>query len=162
MTALVRSLAGGRAVRLTRRGFAVFAIRAVAVPLVVALAGCATAAAPVAQSAVPTGRAGETVTVVLTDFSFSPDHITLRADVPVRLRLVNQSSGGHDFSAPGFFASSSFPPGSKAPPGGKIEVDTQQTVEIALTPLMPGNYPVECTHFLHSLFGMTATIEVLA
>jgi plastocyanin len=141
---------------------AAFAIRVAALPLLVALAGCATAAAPVAQSTVPAGSAGKTVAVVLTNFSFSPDHITLRVGVPIRLRLVNQSTGGHDFSAPGFFASSSFPPGSKAPPGGKIEVDTQQAAEIALTPLMPGTYPVECTHFLHSLFGMTATIEVVA
>jgi len=86
----------------------------------------------------------------------------LRVGVPVRLRLVNQSNGGHDFSAPGFFASSNFPPGSKASPGGKIEVGSQQTTEIALTPRVPGTYPVECTHFLHSLFGMTATIDVVA
>jgi plastocyanin len=146
---------------LPRRRFAAFAMRVAALPLVVALTGCATAAAPVAQSTVPAGSAGKTVTVVLTNFSFSPDHITLRVGVPARLRLVNQSTGGHDFSAPGFFASSSFPPGSKAPPGGEIEVGSQRTAEIALTPLMPGTYPVECTHFLHSLFGMTATIEVV-
>jgi len=137
-------------------------MRVAVLPLVVALAGCATRSAPVAQSTVPAGSAGETVAVLLADFSFSPAHITLREGVPVRLRLVNQSTGGHDFSAPKFFAASSFPPGSKAPPGGEIEVGSQQTAEIALTPLVPGTYPVECTHFLHSLFGMTATIEVVA
>jgi plastocyanin len=96
------------------------------------------------------------------DFAFTPAHMTLRVGTPVRLRLVNQSTGGHDFSAPKFFASSSFPPGSTTPAAGAIEVGAQQKVEIVLTPLVRGTYPVECTHFLHSLFGMTATIEVVA
>jgi hypothetical protein len=26
---------------------------------------------------------------------------------------------------------------------------------------MAGSYPVECTHFLHGLFGMTGTIVVV-
>jgi plastocyanin len=106
------------------------------------------------------GIAGETVTVALTDFAFTPDHITLRVGVPIRLHLVNESTGSHDFSAPAFFAASSFSAGSTAPPDGAIEVGSKQTVEIALTPRVPGRYPVECTHFLHSLFGMTATIDV--
>jgi plastocyanin len=99
--------------------------------------------------------------VLLADFSFSPDDITLHAGEPVTLRLVNQSAGGHDFNAPKFFAASSFPAGSMAPAGGGIEVGPKQTVEVALTPRTVGTYPVTCTHFLHSLFGMTATIDVV-
>ncbi len=34
-------------------------------------------------------------------------------------------------------------------------------MDIVLTPRAPGTYKVECTHFLHSLFGMTATIVVI-
>ncbi len=118
--------------------------------------------APVAQLNVPAGNASDVVTVVLTNFAFTPARVALRAGVPIRLRLVSQSDGGHDFSAPAFFAKSSFPTGSTAPTGGAIEVGSQQTVEIALTPLVPGSYAVECTHFLHSLFGMTATIDVVS
>lgn len=110
----------------------------------------------------PASDAAQTVTVALANFAFTPDHITLRVGVPVRLRLVNQSDGGHDFSAPAFFAASNFAAGSTAPAGGKIEVDSHQTVEVALTPRVPGSYPVECTHFLHSMFGMTATIQVVS
>lgn len=130
-------------------------------PIVVALAGCAKPAIPIAQQTAPAGNVPATITVVLTDFAFAPDHIRLQAGVPVLLHLVNQSKGGHDFSAPKIFASSRFPPGSTAPPDGRIEVGSQQAVEVALTPTAPGTYPVECTHFLHSLFGMTATIEVV-
>jgi uncharacterized cupredoxin-like copper-binding protein len=34
-------------------------------------------------------------------------------------------------------------------------------VELLLTPVVPGTYRLACTHFLHSLFGMTGTIEVV-
>jgi hypothetical protein len=33
-------------------------------------------------------------------------------------------------------------------------------VEIALVPRAPGKYRLECTHFLHSLFGMHGLVEV--
>ena len=145
-----------------RRSLAAAALRIAVVLLVVVVAGCGPRAEPVAQPAVPASDAAQTITIVLTDFAFTPDHVTLQAGVPVRLRLVNQSDGGHDFSAPAFFAASSFPAGSMAPAGGKIEVGAHQTAEVALTPNVPGNYPVECTHFLHSLFGMTATIQVVS
>ncbi len=129
--------------------------------LVFTVAGCAPATtAPSARLTAPATEAPGTLTILLTDFAFSPDHITLRTGEPIRLRLVNQSSGGHDFSAPTFFAASSFPAGSMAPAGGAIEVGSKQTVEITLTPRKAGTYSVECTHFLHSLFGMTATIKV--
>jgi plastocyanin len=146
--------------RLPKRGLLASALRITLFPLVCFLAGCGTSPHPVAQSTVP--AAGASVTVVLADFSFSPSHLTLRAGVPIRLRLVNQSGGGHDFSAPKFFAASSFPAGSAAPPDGAVEVGSHQTVELALTPRDPGTYPVVCTHFLHELFGMTATIDVVS
>jgi plastocyanin len=103
----------------------------------------------------------QTVTIRLSNFSFQPDHLRLRAGVPVHLRLVNASGGGHDFSAPAFFAASSYFAGSAAPPEGTIDVAGKTTAEISLVPRRPGTYQVECTHFLHSLFGMTATIDVV-
>ena len=54
----------------------------------------------------------EIITVRLSNFAFEPEHLRLKAGVPVRLRLVNESNGGHDFSAPTFFATSTFLPGS--------------------------------------------------
>src|SRR3954447_25816868 len=102
----------------------------------------------------------ETVTVRLSNCAYDPDHLRLRANVPVRLRLVNDSSGRHDFSAPAFFAASTYPPGSSAPPDGDISVGSDETVELAVVPRNPGSYPLRCTHFLHSLFGMHGTIEV--
>jgi uncharacterized cupredoxin-like copper-binding protein len=106
------------------------------------------------------GAAVQTVTVTLSNFAFEPEHLRLKAGVPVRLRLVNDSSGAHDFSAPAFFAASSFPPGTSAPKDGDIDVAGHDTVEINLIPRTAGTYRLKCTHFLHGLFGMHGSIEV--
>ncbi len=103
----------------------------------------------------------QTITIRLSNFAFEPDHLRLRAGVPIRLRLVNVSGGGHDFSAPGFFAASAYFAGSAPPPDGRIDVPGKSAAEISVVPERPGTYQVECTHFLHSLFGMTATIDVV-
>jgi uncharacterized cupredoxin-like copper-binding protein len=136
-------------------------VRLVILPLIVALAGCS--AQPPARSGAATApvSGGETVTVLLSNFSFDPEHIRLQAGRPIRLRLVNESDGGHNFSAPAFFTASSFPPGSSPPTDGTIEVASHQTVEVPLVPRQPGTYPLKCTHSLHALFGMTGAIEVV-
>ncbi len=103
----------------------------------------------------------QTVTIRLSNFAFQPEHLRLREGVPIHLRLVNASGGGHDFSAPALFAASTYFAGSGAPPEGRIDVPGKATAEISFVPRRPGTYHVECTHFLHSLFGMTATIDVV-
>ncbi len=128
--------------------------------LILALSACA-AHRPAAPGSGPIAD-GSTVTVKLSNFAYDPENLRLRAGVPVTLRLVNESDGGHDFKAPGFFAASTFPPGSSPPPGGAVDVDAGATVELALVPREPGTYPVDCTHFLHHAFGMTGTVEIVA
>jgi uncharacterized cupredoxin-like copper-binding protein len=125
------------------------------------LAGCAAAPPPGPNVDAGPAAAGTTqITVALSDFAFTPDHIVLHAGTPVRLRLVNESGGGHDFSAPALFAKSSFTDGA-APANGRIEVAAHQTADVTLTPRVPGTYPLECTHFLHAMFGMTGEIQVV-
>lgn len=119
------------------------------------------AALPEACAQPKTASAGASQTVILSSFAFEPEHLRLKAGVPVRLRLVNQSNGAHDFSAPAFFAASNFPPGSQEPPDGDIDVASHQTVEIDVIPRTPGMYRLRCTHFLHGVFGMHGTIEVI-
>lgn len=105
------------------------------------------------------GQAAEVVTIRLSSFAFTPDQIQLRVGVPVRLHLVNISSGGHNFSAPDFFATSLFVSGLQ-PKDGAIEVAGGESVDITLVPHASGTFRFECTHFLHSLFGMTGRIVV--
>lgn len=114
-------------------------------------------AAMLAQGLQTTGMA--TTTVKLSNFAFEPEDIRLSTGVPVRLQLVNESGSGHNFSAPGFFAASKFPTGS-APPAGVVDVPAKTRTEIIVVPVTPGTYRVECTHFLHALFGMTGQIIV--
>jgi uncharacterized cupredoxin-like copper-binding protein len=105
------------------------------------------------------GDAAETITIRLSNFAFTPNQLSLRMGVPVDLHLVNEAGGGHDFSAPAFFAASAFPKGA-SPQGGKIDVPANGSADVTLIPRAPGTYKFECTHFLHSLFGMTGTIVV--
>lgn len=102
----------------------------------------------------------DTMTVKLSDFEFSPDHLSLRVRTPVRLVLVNDGSGDHDFSAPEFFQAVMYRPGSVVSAKGNIMVGENQTKEVDLLPIATGTYKLECTEFLHRLFGMTGTIQV--
>jgi uncharacterized cupredoxin-like copper-binding protein len=99
------------------------------------------------------------VTIRLSNFTFDPHQVQLHSSVPVTLHLVNDSSGGHNFSAPAFFAASAYLSGTP-PLGGKVEVAARESVDITVVPGAAGTYRVECTHFLHSLFGMTGSITV--
>ena len=102
----------------------------------------------------------KTVTVKLTDFDFTPSQLTFTADQPVRLLLVNDGSGRHDFAAPAFFAAAALKSGGTAPAGGKVSLAQNQSAEIDLVPGAPGQYSLDCTEFLHAMLGMTGTITV--
>jgi hypothetical protein len=134
-------------------------MRIIAYALVMALAAHSLPASGQPVTPPPIDDSG-TITVHLSNFGFDPPRLRLKASVPVRLRLINDSSGGHDFSAPAFFAASNLLPGAPPPPNGGVAVGAHQTVEIAVIPRTPGTYRLECTHFLHSFFGMHGTIEV--
>lgn len=109
-----------------------------------------------AQPAVP-----ETVTVELSNFKFSPREISLQRGHAYRLHLVNAAGGGHDFSAPAFFAASAIAPEDRGKiADGKVKLSGNQAVDITLTPRTAGTYPLTCTHFMHSGFGMKGQITV--
>ncbi len=109
---------------------------------------------PVAASAQP---APARVEVRLSSFDFSPETIRLRAGEPVVLHLVNAGSGGHNFSAPSFFAAARAVSGPVV--RGAVEVPGRRAVDVRLTPAR-GSYRLRCTHTLHSTFGMRGRIVV--
>ena len=113
-------------------------------------------AAPLAAAAQP---AGQTVDVRLTSFDFTPSELHLRAGQAVVLRLTNASGGGHNFSAPQFFAAAQVAAGQNVIRNGTIEVPSHQTVSVRLTP-QRGDYRLRCTHTLHTTFGMRGRIIV--
>ena len=101
--------------------------------------------------------APRTVEVRLSSFAFEPRTIALTAGRPVVLHLVNTGGGGHNFSAPQFFAAAT---GVSGPvEDGEVEVPGHQSVDIRLTPAR-GSYRLRCTHTMHTGFGMRGTITV--
>jgi uncharacterized cupredoxin-like copper-binding protein len=136
-------------------------VRITGLLLVAVLAACSGKPTGITQRVATQTGEGETITVRLSSFSFVPERIRLKAGVRIRLRLVNESDGEHNFSAPTFFAASAILPGSSIPSNGAVDVRPYQTVEIAVVPGGPAAYPLECTHFLHSAFGMHGTVEVM-
>ena len=114
-------------------------------------------AIPLPATAQDTPAAPRTVEVRLSSFAFEPRAIALTAGRPVILHLVNSGGGGHNFSAPQFFAASTGVSGPVRE--GVVEVPGHQSVDIRLTPSR-GSYRLRCTHTMHTAFGMTGTITV--
>jgi plastocyanin len=109
---------------------------------------------PVSLSAQP---APLTVTVTMTSYHFAPSPIVLQAGQPVRMVFENKAGKGHDFKAPEFFASSRILSGEAS--GGEVDLHGGGTAAITLVPAR-GTYPVHCSKFMHSAFGMKSEIVV--
>ena len=102
----------------------------------------------------------QSLDVVLTDFAFTPQNLHMRQGQAYALRFVNRGSGGHNFSAPAFFAAARINPADAgAIAGGKVELGRDQSRTLRLVPAA-GRYDVTCTHFLHAGFGMVGSITV--
>lgn len=105
----------------------------------------------------------QTLDVILSDFDYDPATIELAQGRPYRIRFINQGSGGHDFTAPAFFAAAAvFPDDQAGVTDGRIDLKKGQRQDIRLVPITPGSYDVYCSHFLHKTFGMTGDVVVRA
>jgi plastocyanin len=125
------------------------------------LTGCAIAATNVAAADTSADwAAAKQVDVVLKDFDFVPKDIQLQRGQRYRLHLVNQGSGGHNFSAPKFFAAAQLAPADAvALKKGGIDLKKGESRDVRLIP-SAGTYKLKCTHFMHSGFGMKGSITV--
>lgn len=113
-----------------------------------------------AQAQEPDFSRAAQITVTLSSFDFAPAAIRLRAGQPVVLHLVNDAGGGHNFSAPEFFAASAIRTEDQGLIyKGAIELRGHQTKDIALIPRR-GSYKLRCTHTMHAMFGMKGDIVV--
>lgn len=113
-----------------------------------------------AEAQGPDWSRAERTEVKLSSFDFTPSTLRLRAGRPVVLHLVNTGSGGHDFTAPAFFAAAQVRPGDRRTLSrGRVELRGRQSVDIALVP-KAGNYALKCSHAFHKTFGMAGRIIV--
>ena len=124
---------------------------------VILLAGAIALPAP-SQAQAP---AAQTIEVTLSNFKLAPKTLTLHHGQAYRLHFVNDSSGGHDFDAPEFFADADIDAGDAAAiHNGKVEVGKGETRDIRLTPRKAGAYEVKCSHLMHATLGMRGDITV--
>jgi len=108
----------------------------------------------------------ETVTVTMTEYSFSPSPIVLKEGVPTRFVLKNAGKEAHYFVAERFFKTIATRKvqGSdgevKAPSFTAVEVYPGRTLEWFFVPAQKGEYDLLCTVKGHAEHGMKGRIEV--
>lgn len=103
----------------------------------------------------------ETVTITLSSFEFTPETIQIEQGQAYRFVFVNSSSGGHNFVARDFFRVAEIAVEDRFKlDDGRIEIDAGESVEVRVMITQPGSYDVHCSHFMHSVFGMTGDIIV--
>lgn len=101
------------------------------------------------------------VEIDLSSFKYEPATIALDHGFSYVMHFVNTSGKGHDFVAKSFFAAATVASEDRArTTDGGVELEGNQSVDIHLTAPQPGTYDVHCSHFMHSAFGMKATIIV--
>ena len=107
-------------------------------------------------------QAPAVISVQLANFSFTPKTIVLDHGHDYVLHLANVADGGHDFTAPEFFAASAIAADDRRLiEDGEVEVPPGQVREIHLTaPGAAGKYHLKCSHSFHKMFGMSGSIVV--
>lgn len=102
-----------------------------------------------------------TIAVQMSNFKFAPDTVVLDHGRSYVLHLTNVSGGGHDFTAPAFFAAANVAPADRRyVVEGAVEVPSGKAIDIHLTAPAAGRYKLKCTHSLHKMFGMSGSIVV--
>jgi uncharacterized cupredoxin-like copper-binding protein len=100
-----------------------------------------------------------TVNVVMIDYRFQPDHLTLQHGVHYRLHLENHGKETHEFTAPTFFAASKIDnPEVLNREHSEIVMQPGDAKDLLLTPGPPGTYDLRCAD--HDWNGMTGGITV--
>lgn len=101
------------------------------------------------------------VEIGLSNYAFAPQELHLQHGVPYVLHFANTASKGHDFSAPSFFATATIAAGDQSHVvKGAVDLEENQAADVKLIPNTPGTYAVTCTHFMHTMLGMTGKVVV--
>lgn len=139
------------------------------------LAGCSSdngskSSSPSIDAAAIVGSAdwsnAETRTIVLSDYSFTPNDPVFKRDQTYRLHLENTSTHTHTFGLDTFFQAIALQGvqvgGADVPRDGlkNIELEPGQAADIAFVAVNPGTYGFYCDVFLHDTMGMDGKIVV--
>jgi plastocyanin len=109
----------------------------------------------------PDWSKAETVEIDLKNFTFNPASLHLKRGAAYHLRFVNQSSGGHDFTAKDFFAAATLNPATAgAVSNGTVRLAGGQSADIDLIAPQVGHFEAHCSHLMHATMGMTGEVVV--
>lgn len=101
----------------------------------------------------------QTVTVVTTEYRFSPNRLTFRSGVAYRLHVANRGKETHEFTAPEFFRTVRLAD-TAALNADRTEIVVQpgQAKDLNFVAGKPGRYDLRCSD--HDWAGMTGEIVV--
>lgn len=100
-----------------------------------------------------------TLTVIMVDYKFEPDHLTFRHGTHYRLHLENHGKETHEFTAPVFFASAKIDnPDVLNKDRTEVLMQPGDVKDVLLTPGKPGTYDLRCAD--HDWDGMVGGITV--
>lgn len=104
-------------------------------------------------------RKAETVTVVGTDYVFTPNHLVFRVGSTYRLRFENRGKDLHEFTAPAFLKAVEISNREVLNEAGtEIVVEPGQAKDLYFVPRQAGRFPFVCAD--HDWAGMTGDIVV--
>jgi plastocyanin len=104
-------------------------------------------------------RKAETVTVVGTDYVFTPNHLVFRVGSVYRLRFENRGKELHEFTAPAFLKAVEISNREVLNlEGTEIVAEPGQAKDLYFVPRQAGRFPFACAD--HDWAGMTGDIVV--
>ena len=99
------------------------------------------------------------VTVVMTEYRFTPAHLRLRQGVRYRLRLENRGAELHEFTAPAFFRAIDVANPKILTAGGQdVVLQPGEEKEVYFATRQPGHYELTCAD--HDWAGMGGDVAV--
>jgi uncharacterized cupredoxin-like copper-binding protein len=114
---------------------------------------------PLAAHAADAWSEAQSMTVVMVDNRFEPDHLTFHAGQPYDLRLENHGKEMHEFTAPAFWKAATVKDKRLLVNGGTdVVVQPGQSVQILLIAPPKGHYNLICAD--HDWDGMVGSIAV--
>jgi len=126
-------------------------------PLLLTLAACAFASAAAAQ-AIDWSKA-ETVTVVTTEYHFTPETLTFKHGVPYRLHVENPGKEMHEVTATDFFKAVTIRnPDVLARGAPEIVVQPGEQKDLFFVAERAGHYKLTCAD--HDWAGMVGEIVI--
>jgi uncharacterized cupredoxin-like copper-binding protein len=108
---------------------------------------------------VPRGTTASVVTVVLSEYRFTPSDLTFNRGTPYRLHLENRGRELHEFTAPDFFKAIEMRDTKPLNPDKtEIVVQPGQHKNLYFVAKQPGKYDLRCSD--HDWAGMVGDITI--